>query len=54
MIDSGASFHITLSREYYSTYIAGDHGYVKMGDNGECKVAVVRSVYLTTSTGFTY
>ena len=50
VIDSGASYHITPSREYFSTYIAGDHGYVKMGDSGECKITGVRSVCLTTST----
>ena len=51
VIDSGASFHITPSREYFSTYIVGGHGYVKMGDIGECKVAGVGSVYLTILIG---
>ena len=50
VIDSGASFHITQSRECFSTYICGDHVYVKMGDNGECKIVGVRNVCLTTST----
>ena len=30
VIDSDASFHITPSRECISTYIAGNHDYVKM------------------------
>ena len=51
MIDYGASFLITPSRECFSTYTIGDHGYVKMGDNGECKIVGVRNVCLTTSTG---
>ena len=51
VIDSGASFHITPSRECFSTYTIGDHGYVKMGDNGECKISVIGSVCMTTSTG---
>ena len=51
VIDSGASYHITPSREYFSTYIVGDHGYVKMGDSGECKITGIGSVCLTTSTG---
>ena len=34
VIDSDASFHITPWRDYFSAYIVGDHGYVKMGDNG--------------------
>ena len=51
VIDSGASFHITLLRECFSTYTTGDHGYVKMGDNGECKIAIIGSVCLKKSTG---
>ena len=51
VIDSGASFHITPSREYFSTYIVGDYGYVKMGDNGECKTVRVESVCLMMSIG---
>ena len=51
MIDSGASFHITPSRECFSTYTVGDHGYVKMGDNGECKIVGVGNVCMITSIG---
>ena len=51
VIDSGASFHITSLRECFSTYIVGDCGYVKIGDNGECNILCVRIVCLTTSTG---
>ena len=47
MINLGASFHITRSRECFSTYTAGDHGYVKKGDNGECKIVGVENVCLT-------
>ena len=32
VIDSGASFYITPSRECFSSYTVGDYGYVKMGD----------------------
>ena len=51
VIDSSASFHITPLRECFSTYIARYHGYLKMGDNGECKIANIGNVCLTTSTG---
>ena len=51
VIDSGASFHITPSRECFSTYTIEDHDYVKMGDNGECKIVAVRDVCLTTLIG---
>ena len=51
VIDSGASFHITLSRERFSTYTSGGHGFLKMGDKGECKIVGVGNVCLTLSTG---
>ena len=51
VVDSGASFHLTPKRECFSSYTTGDYGYVKMGDNGACKIVGIGSVYLTTSTG---
>ena len=51
VIDSSTSFHITLSRECFSIYIVRDHGYVKMGDNGECRIIRIGNVSLTTLTG---
>ena len=51
VIDFGASFHLTLSRECFSSYIDGDYGCLKTGDNGACKIAGIGSVCLTTSTG---
>lgn len=30
VIDSGASYHITSHREYFSSYTSGDFGYVRM------------------------
>ena len=32
MVDYGASFHITPSREWFSSYTASDYGYVKLTD----------------------
>ena len=51
VIDSSASFHITPLRECFSTYIARYHGYLKMGDNGECNIVGVGNVCLATSIG---
>ena len=51
VVDSGASLHITPSREWLSSYIAGDYGYVKMRDNGECRIVGIGSVCLTMWTG---
>ena len=39
------------TRECFSSYTTGDYGYVKMGDNGACKIAGIGILCLTTSTG---
>ena len=36
VVDSGASFHLTLDRKCFSSYRADDHGFVKMGNEGAC------------------
>ena len=51
VVDSSASFHINPWREWFSTYRDGDYGYVKMGDNGEYRIADIGSVCLKTSIG---
>ena len=51
VIDSSAFFHLTPSREYFSSNIDDDYGCAKMRDNGACKIASIRSVCLTTSIG---
>jgi transposase InsO family protein len=51
IVDSGASFHLTPKRECFSSYIAGDYGYVRMGNDGECKIVGIGNVCLLTSTG---
>ena len=51
VIDSGASYHITSHREYFSSYTSGDFGYVRMGNDGSSKIIGAGSVCLETSTG---
>ena len=51
VVDSGASFHLTPKRECFSSYTAGDYGYVRMGNDGECKIMGIGNVCLLTSTG---
>ena len=34
VVDSGASYHLTPDRKCFSSYRAGDHGFVKMGNEG--------------------
>ena len=32
VVDSGAPFHLTPHQKFFSSYKAGDHGFVKMGN----------------------
>ena len=50
MVDSGASFHLTPDRKCFSSYKAGDHGSVKMRNEGSCRVVGIGDVCLETST----
>ena len=36
VLDSGASFHATLHRDYFIDYVQGDFGLVYLGDNEPC------------------
>jgi hypothetical protein len=49
IVDSGASFQLTPKRECFSSYIAGDYGYVRMGNEDECKIVGIGNVCLLTS-----
>ena len=50
IVDSGALFHLTPKRECFSSYTTGDYGYVKMGNDGACKIVGIGNVCLITST----
>ncbi|VFQ89135.1 unnamed protein product [Cuscuta campestris] len=51
VIDSGASYHITSHREYFSSYTSGNFGHVRMGNDGSSKIVGMGDVCLETSTG---
>ena len=51
VIDSSALFNLTPIGQFFSSYTTDDYGYVKMGDNGTCKIANIVSVCLTTLYG---
>ena len=53
LVDSGATFHLNPKRECFSSNTAGDYGYVRMGNDGECKIMGIGNVCLLTSTGCT-
>eukprot|EP00253_Pinus_taeda_P035056 PITA_35056 len=38
VVDSGASFHATLDKEYFHDYVQGDFGQVHLGDDKRCKI----------------
>ena len=51
VVDSGALFLLTPNRKCFSSYRAGDHGSVWMGNEGSCRIANIGDVWLTMSTG---
>ena len=38
MIVSGASFHVTAHRDYFTFYVNGDYGHVRIGNEGASKI----------------
>ena len=50
VVDSGA-FHLTTDRKCFSSYTAGDHGCVWMGNEGTFRIFGIGDVWLTTPTG---
>ena len=44
VVDIGASFHVTPRRILFTTYIAGDHGTVKMGNSSSSVIHVIGDV----------
>ena len=52
VVDLGTLFHLTLKRECFSSYTTRDYGYVKMGNDGACKIVGTGNVCLLTSTSY--
>ena len=50
VVDSSATFHLIPNKECFSSYTARDYGYVRMGNDGACKIIRIRNVCLLTST----
>ncbi|RDX83248.1 hypothetical protein CR513_35855, partial [Mucuna pruriens] len=51
IIDSGAKLHVTLRKEFFTSYTSGDFGVLKMGNDDVTKVIDVGDVCLQTNTG---
>ena len=53
VVDSEASYHCVSKREYFSTYIAGDFGTVKMGNKSVSQITGIDDICIQTSKGCT-
>jgi hypothetical protein len=51
VVDSGASFHITLHKEYFTSYTSGITGQVRMGNSGSSTIVGKGSICFETNTG---
>ena len=51
VVDSGALFHLTPDEKCFSSYTAGDHNCVRMGNEGTCWIVGIGDVWLSTPTG---
>ena len=51
VIESGASIHATSRREFFSSYIPRDYGFVKMGNGNRTRVAGEGDVCLEIENG---
>ena len=51
VIDYGASFHVTSHSDFFTSYIIGDFGNVRMGNSGVSKIMGIGDVCLETSIG---
>ena len=51
MIDSGVSFHVTTHRDYFTFYVNGDYGHVRIGNEGASKIVSIGDICLETSIG---
>ena len=50
-MDSGASFHITSHKEYFTSYTSGVTGQVRMGNSGSSIIVGKGSICIETNTG---
>ncbi|GKV10172.1 hypothetical protein SLEP1_g21576 [Rubroshorea leprosula] len=51
VMDSGAAYHVTHKKEFFTSYTSGDFGVLKMGDDGQTKVIGMGTVCLQTNNG---
>ena len=49
IVDYGASFHVTPIKECFSTFTAGSHGHVYLGNNHACSIEGIGTVHFSTN-----
>ncbi|KAA8550233.1 hypothetical protein F0562_001917 [Nyssa sinensis] len=52
VVDTGASYHATYNKEFFTSYKAGDFGTVKMGNTSHSKIVGIGDVCIRTSVGY--
>lgn len=52
VVDSGASFHVTSRKDIFSSYVAREFGFLRIGNNGASKIIGMGDVYLETNIGY--
>ena len=52
VVDSSVSFHLIPNRECFSSYTTGDYDYVKLGNDGACKIVRIGDICLLASMGY--
>ncbi|URD72826.1 Retrotransposon protein [Musa troglodytarum] len=51
IIDTGASYHATPRREFFTTYRSGNFGVVKMGNHGTADIIGMGDIHIKTNLG---
>jgi len=51
VVDTATSFHITPHRDFFSSYISGNFGWVRMGNEAKCEIVGMGDIQLETSIG---
>ncbi|URD75525.1 hypothetical protein MUK42_34393 [Musa troglodytarum] len=51
IIDTGASYHATPRREFFTTYRSGNFGVVKMGNHGTTDIIGMGDIHIKTNLG---
>ena len=51
VVDSGANFHVTFRKDFFTSYTPSDFGMLKMGNNDTSKVVGIGTICLKTSNG---